>query len=131
VVLSLLILAAAGTVQAQTQWQGILGTNWEEPTYWSQGLPKSTLNAVIDGPFLTPNLSGTGNTQDLIVGRQLVGNLTVDQGTLTSAKGYLGFQTTGTGTVTLVNDAMWTLDELYVGGSATVDGGVGDLNVLS
>lgn len=127
-----MLTAMVTSARAQTQWQGLLDDDWQQASLWSAGVPDLNTNAVIDGPFLRAILSGAGETDDLIVGRTLVGNLTVNNGgTLTSSTGYIGFQPTATGDVTLTGAATWQLDDLYMGGTATVDGGVGTLNVLS
>jgi len=100
--LVLLPFLPANVVLAQTSWNNLAGGDWTLGSNWTSGAPNGAVTAVIDIPGIGPTLDGSGATADLFVGRTLFGSLTIENGgTLASSNGYLGFQSTASGDVTL------------------------------
>lgn len=130
-VLAVTLLLHAAAVDGQTNWNAVLGGDWEVGSNWSSGVPTGAVTAVIDLPGTGPTLNGVGNTADLFVGRTLIGGLTIGSGgALNSSSGYLGFQAGSSGTVDLTGaGTLWSLKNLYLGGGAASAGGTGELSI--
>ena len=121
VLLTWITILVIHNLSAQTSWKGITSTNWRTVTNWTNGVPTSTVDAIVGdsnftGPF-QPTLTNTSACKNLIVGNGSVAStvtiarsITVSGNVLIGPNGTI-FANTASRTITVKGN--WTNNGTY------------------
>ena len=119
IMMTVLMLASIAGFSQSTSWRGTSSTNWHTATNWTNGVPTSTVNAIIgDANFTSwrmPTISYAASCKSLTIGGTKAStltanaNLTVAGNVTINANGILNHN--GNSTVSLTGD--WTKNGSY------------------
>ncbi|MEO7265316.1 MAG: T9SS type A sorting domain-containing protein [Ferruginibacter sp.] len=73
----------SGIVLAQTSWKGTTNTSWAEPTNWTNGVPTSSVDAILGNASFTganqPAVNNVGSCKSLTIGGTVTTTLTINK----------------------------------------------------